>query len=319
MSVLGVVLALAATGCASSRSPAGLATALPTAAPRTAAALGSPCTAERATPLESPRPNNGPRLPAGFVPVAAYLCFEQQRPYKGDGAWVVLVGQQLVGDLQPLRDALLEPDKPAPPSKQGVVYACAASLVIAPALIVVSSTGQALLPRAPVDYCEDQLPDLWDAIAQLRHVTVQVVKLRQVQTQAEAAATASAVALGCQAAWKDEFSHGHGASVLSPGGPIPSAPATVSLCRYQATAADPLDALFVAGRRLNADQTKQLLAAVTRPGKPGGCSKPHNGILVAASGARSTVEIELGGCSRVLRETGVGRVNAAVIDALAPR
>lgn len=310
-----------ATGCgvaATAQAPPGSRTAS-----SAAVAVRAPCAVADATPLDAPRPETGPRLPSDFTPVIAYLCSEQQRPYPDDGVWVVLVGQRLDGDLGPLRSALLLPDTAEPSAPPGVTEACAASLVIRPTLVVVSASGQRLLPRGPVDWCGDQLVEVDDAIDGLRHVTVQTTKVRQVQSQESVAAAAKATSLGCEAAWKDPFSHGMVPQTLSQGGPYSPASGRVSLCLYRATAADPLTVGFVAGRRLSAAQTKQLLDAATLPGKRGGCSKPHAGVLVVSQGAMTPAEIELGGCSRVVRETqgrsSVGRVDAGIISGLVPR
>ena len=73
---------------------------------------------------------------------------------------------------------------------------------------------------------------------------------------------------------------------------------------------------------MSAARTAQLLAAAKLPGRPGGCSKPHDGVLVLSHGGVTPAQIEVGGCSRVVREdqgrSTVGRVNAAVVAGLVP-
>lgn len=237
---------------------------------RTPAAFG--CNGDNTTPYDDPKPNDGPRLPESFLPAAAYLCFDQQRPYPGDGVWVVTVEQRLQGDLQPLRQALLRPDTPAPSATPGMTVACAATLVIRPTLSLVSSAGQILRPRAPVDFCHDQLPAVDNAIQQLRRVTVSVVKSDRLETQAKVDADHKAVAQGCTPLTKDDFSHGLVPSHLSPGGTLGYPVTMLTLCRYRAVPANPPEATFVGARRLTPAQTRRLLAAISLPGQPGGAA-----------------------------------------------
>ena len=112
IAVLALAPALTATGCAAtgSSSPVAAAARTPVDSPTATSVRTPPCDTSNATPVAAPGPNDGPRLPASFATVAGYLCSEQQRAYKGDGVWVVLVAQRLVGDLEPLREALLLPD-----------------------------------------------------------------------------------------------------------------------------------------------------------------------------------------------------------------
>ena len=310
------VLVLLSTGCGStSASPA-------TPAP-VVAALSQPCKATDEPPQDSVNTNDTDRLPARFVPTAAYLCYDHQRSYPGNGIWQVLIGQRLDGDLAPLRTALAKKDTPAPAPTAGVTYACAASLEITPTLILVGAGGEELRPRAPVDSCGDQLPDLENAISGLRSVNVQVLKLRQLQTQAQVNTAAKATALGCETSWKDRFTHGMLPSALSRGGRFVHAPASLVVCLYRANPVDPLDAGFVSGGHLDATQTQQLLTAATRPGEPGGCGTAHTAVLVATHGPTITAEIEIGGCSRVIRSSAgrdtIGRVDPAAVEALTPR
>lgn len=311
-----------ATPAVTSAATSGLASP---ASPRASTSLPRfACTGDNTTPYDDPKPNDGPRLPPNFVPAAAYVCFDQQRTYPGDGVWIVTVEQRLEGDLQPLREALLLPDTPTPSASPGVTFACAATLVIRPTLSLVSTTGDVLRPRAPVDFCDDQLPAVDNAVEQLRHVTVSVVKWDRLETQAKVDADHKAVVAGCTPLTKDDFSHGLVASQLSPGGPIEYPAAQVTLCRYRAVPASPPDATFVAARRLTEAQTRRLLAAITLPGKPGGCSRPHDGILqLATPTATLPLTIELGGCSRVAREwqgqSSVGRADPGVVSALMPQ
>lgn len=282
------------------------------------------CTSANTTKLDTPAPQDGPRLSTAFVPLAAYLCFEQQRSYAHDGVWLARVEERLVGDLVGLRTALLRPDPPTPTPPPGTELACAASLVIRPTLNLVSASGQVLRPRPPTDYCGDQLPGVAAAVSALRHVTVSVIKVRQLETQQRVDHDNAAIAIGCQPQWKDEFAHGMVPTTLSPGGPLAHAPSMVSLCRYRTTAGDPIDLAFVAGRRLTAGQTATVLDALTLPGKPGGCNKAHVGVVVVQGRSGITAAtLELGGCSRVVREpeprSPVGRADFATIAHLVPR
>ena len=151
----------------------------------------------------------------------------------------------------------------------------------------------------------------------MRHVTVEVLKLRQLQSQGQPDAAAAAKAVGCSPTWKDEFTHGMVPSTLSKGGSLIAAPRVVSLCRYRATTADLLMVTYVAGRRLTAKDTAALFAAITGPGKRGGCSKGHDGILLAFDGPDPLAQIELGGCSRVIRDDVVGHESIGTTDSSA--
>ena len=325
---------LAACGPLPHQPSAGLAS--PSKTPKVSAAAGVPpneasgstvpfrCTSGNTTKLDTPAPQDGPRLSTAFAPLAAYLCFEQQRSYAHDGVWLVRVEQRLVGDLEGLRTALLQPDPPTPTPPPGTELACAASLMVRPTLNLVSASGQVLRPRPPTDWCGDQLPGVDAAVSALRHVTVSVIKVRQLETQHRVDHDNAAIAVGCLPQWKDEFAHGMVPSTLSAGGPLAHAPSVVSLCRYRTTDGDPFELAFVAGRRLTAGQTTSVLNALTLPGKPGGCTKAHLGVVVVRGRSGVTAAtIELGGCSRVVRETEplspVGRADFATIAHLVPR
>jgi hypothetical protein len=309
------------TGCGATTSAGSPATSSPTGT--TAAALKAPCTAADEPPQDGPQTDYDGRLTKDFEPVAAFLCFDEHRRFPGDGEWQVLVGQRLLGDLQPLRRALLKPDTPQPFVSAGVTYACAGSLVIRPTLILVTASGRQLRPRPPVDYCHDQLAAVDAAMSPLRHVSVQALKLRQLQTQARLDLTAKALQVGCQPAWKDPFSHGMVPSGLSAGGAFVALPGTATACLYAASASQPLEVDFVAGRRLTAQQTRALLDAADLPGRRGGCAKPHTGLLLVTKGQVLIAQIEVGGCSRVIRQLGstdvVGRVRSAAVASLTPR
>ena len=79
-----------------------------------------------------------------------------------------------------------------------------------------------------------RFPDLGTAIAHLQAVNLQVICVRQLQSQARVDSMAKAVALGCQPSWKDPFTHGMVPSALSHGGPFTPAPVTLNLCLYRA-------------------------------------------------------------------------------------
>lgn len=283
----------------------------------------APCRPSDEPPEDASRAGTGSRLTDRFVPELAFICYSEQRAIHGDGVWQVLVGQRLTGDLAPLADALRQPDQlSTPPPKDGAVFACAGSLTIYPTLILIDGDGHAIRPRVPLDYCQDQLESVQKAIDALPRSTVQVQKLRQLESPAQIAAAAAATAVGCSPTWKDGFSHGMVPAKLSRGGPLRAAPTKVSLCRYKAVTQEPLLVTYVAGRRLTSAQTAQLFAALTGPGKPGGCTKPHDGILLAFHGPDPAAEIELGGCSRVIRQegdhSGIGQTDAAIIAELTP-
>ena len=103
---------------------------------------------------------------------------------------------------------------------------------------------------------------------------------RRLETPAEVARDQRAAKLGCTSAISDFFVDGL-PDRLSPGGPVPGFGPTVTVCRYLAETPSH-DSTFVAGRRLDAGQTRTLLGALALPGRAGPCTLKHTGIVVVS-------------------------------------
>lgn len=202
-----VAAVLVAPGLGHKGTPAG---AIPKATVTVGVALRvtAPCIASDDPMLSPP----AYALPASFIPTQAFVCVDDSRRFPGDGEWSVLLGQRLTGDLTQLVRALRHPDElsranPQPSSSPGgPVVACAASLVITPTLVLYDSADRAFplaIPR--VGSCNDPSEAVTNALRSLKRTTVQVLKLTQVQTQAQVEATRGADRVGCTGQFKDLF------------------------------------------------------------------------------------------------------------------
>ena len=284
---------------------------------RTPAAFG--CNGDNTTPYDDPKPNDGPRLPESFLPAAASLCFDQQRPYPGDGVWVVTVEQRLQGDLQPLRQALLRPDTPAPSATPGMTVACAATLVIRPTLSLVSSAGRSCRPGR---------------------------RSTSATTSCPPSTTLSSSCAASLSAWSSRTGsrpkprstppqggrprmHAADQGRLQPWfGPVPPEPGRHA--RVPRDNADPLPLPRRPGQSTGGDLRRRSAAhagpdpaparrnQLARPA--GGCAGRTRGRGAGTPTATLPVAIELGGCSRVARgwqgRTSAGKANPGVVNAL---
>jgi hypothetical protein len=87
-------------------------------------------------------------LPVSFVPVSVERCVNSAQTIPGKGLWTTATLQRSAGDLTALINALRQPDVTRPP---GTV--CPALAVIPPQVVLISATGQKLIPRLPTDGC----------------------------------------------------------------------------------------------------------------------------------------------------------------------
>ena len=264
---------------------------------------------------EDTRPVRKP-LPAAFTPARVFICVDDQRLIPRRGRWDVLVGRQLTGRVTELTTALRQPDEQPPTGN----YACPADLIIVPTIVLYTASGKPFRPRIPLNACGQPQEATRLALAHLHPTTVQVLLRHQVETPAEVANDQRAAKVGCAPVFSDFFVDGL-PHRLSAGGLVAGFPSTVAVCRFLPETSSH-DSTFVAGRRLTKAQTKRLLGALSLPGKAGGCTKKHIGILVVTS-RTSWVEVEIGGCSRVVREEArlgetLGRADAATVNALLP-
>ncbi|MDX6229817.1 MAG: hypothetical protein QOI76_3207 [Frankiales bacterium] len=264
-------------------------------------------------------------LAADFKPTQAFLCVDGSRAYPGDGSWSVLLGQRLTGDLQPLIQALRHPaelTRLTPSAGPGGALggsACAYSYLATPTIVLYDAAGTAVRATFPRDDCGQPRPAVSAALAALHRTTIQVLKLRQEQTQAQTLSAKAAAKVGCQPQWKDEFSMAALASVLSAGAPISWQTAEVTACLFADNGSDPTVGDFVAGRRLTAADREKYLIAVGLPGHQGTCATDHREFVVFTSG-HGYASVEVGGCWRVQRQDGgvgsLGSANGALVQEL---
>jgi hypothetical protein len=118
--------------------------------------------------------------------------------------------------------------------------------------------------------------------------------------------------------WKNEVWLGAGMR-RSQGGPLfVSRPHTVHVCIYVVRGPDLEVGTFVRGVRLQPEQTRRLLRAMTPPGLRGSCPNVRTFAVVEA-GPGLAVNMELGGCWRVVRpypNNGYGSADPQVVRAV---
>jgi hypothetical protein len=125
-------------------------------------------TAEPTSTTHPDAPEPG-RVPAGFVPTAAYLCTVEYTfaPVDGssEGSATVIV-EKRTGDFGPLVKALAKPDQQ--PSADQV---CTADMEIVPDLWLEDASGAAMRAAWPWDACGKTLPATHAAFAELTLVS----------------------------------------------------------------------------------------------------------------------------------------------------
>jgi len=87
-------------------------------------------------------------LPVSFVPVAVERCVNGAQTIPGKGLWQTASLQRADSDLDPLISALHQP-----PATHTPGTACPALAMIPPQIVLISATGQELIPRLPVSGC----------------------------------------------------------------------------------------------------------------------------------------------------------------------
>ena len=95
-------------------------------------------------------PASAPRasLPASFVPVAVERCVKGAETVPGKGLWQTATLQRADSDLGALVSALHQPSGTHQPGT-----ACPMLAIIPPQVVLISATGQALVPQFPVSGC----------------------------------------------------------------------------------------------------------------------------------------------------------------------
>jgi len=87
-------------------------------------------------------------LPASFVPVAVERCVNGAQTIPGKGLWQTATLQRADSDLNALVSALHQP-----PASHQPGTACPAIAMLPPLVVLISATGQELIPRLPVSGC----------------------------------------------------------------------------------------------------------------------------------------------------------------------
>src|ERR1700744_6515879 len=87
-------------------------------------------------------------LPVSFVPVSVERCVNSAQTIPGKGLWTTATLQRSTGDLTGLINALRQPSATRRPGTM-----CPALAVIPPQVVLISATGQKLIPRLPTNGC----------------------------------------------------------------------------------------------------------------------------------------------------------------------
>jgi hypothetical protein len=111
-------------------------------------------------------------LPVSFVPVAVERCVNGAQTIPGKGLWQTASLQRADSGLDALVSAL---HRPPGTHKPGI--ACPMLAIIPPQIVLISATGQELIPRLPVTGCGLIQPQVIAALAALpwRVVSVRLV------------------------------------------------------------------------------------------------------------------------------------------------
>ncbi|HEY0935803.1 MAG TPA: hypothetical protein VGD91_18925, partial [Trebonia sp.] len=115
-------------------------------------------------------------LPASFVPVSVERCVNGAQTITGKGLWTTATLQRSDGDLTALLSALRQP---AGTRKPGTV--CPALAVIPPQVVLISATGQKLIPRLPASGCGLTQSRVLVALGTLRWYPLSVRMITQIQ------------------------------------------------------------------------------------------------------------------------------------------
>jgi hypothetical protein len=121
--------------------PSTSATAVPTVS-------GGPVPAGEVACVGWPADAPSAALPVSFVPVRVERCVNGAQTIPGKGLWTTATLQRSTGDLTGLINALR---RPAVTRQPGTL--CPALAVLPPQVVLISATGQKLIPRLPTDGC----------------------------------------------------------------------------------------------------------------------------------------------------------------------
>jgi hypothetical protein len=303
--VLVTVLVSITAACAST--PAGVAPALPTA--RLSASVlariakDAPC---RLT--DQNRHLADAHDVTRFPTVTVVRCVTTFRTYPRDGEWQLLVRQIVATRLRPLVTALEQPDQ-----HTAAKIACPAIGYAPLPILLADGHGHYLHPRAPTTDCAAPQPAVVKALADATWRTVETVKVKRTRS-------AASVGSRCEMQWKNEARVYGGALANSAGGAVLARrpDAALHICLYgQAT--DPYVGTFRRSVTLTGAPAQQLRASLAGAGPTGDCGAQHEFAVISANGA-GWVNVELGGCWRVVRASDepitFGTANPTVVRRL---
>lgn len=304
------VPALAAAGLVGAAAAVGLLTGVPsqdrldiaTEAAPSAAATPTPAAPLGSGACQTTQPStdgSGEALPADFVADMLVVCTTEYRTFPDDGGWEVLVERRSRDLASRAEDLLRQPDPPpAPPPPAPIEAICGLALPYFPHIVLIDAEGRAVQPRIPRGECGQPDHQALNAIAgpDAPLTEVAVTKLRQQRSQAE-------VASGCQGYKNMIAVEAEQPSKPALAGPIfPARPEQLHVCIYQQTPGDPTSSEFSRGRPLTPAETSALVDQLgDAAAGPERCADPSLEYAVL-SGHGGWVLIELGGCSRVLRD-----------------
>ena len=147
---------------AASAAPSAPATPVPTVSGGHYAAGGVAC-------VDWPTGATSAALPVSFVPVSVERCVNGAQTVPGKGLWTTATLQRADAGLTTLIDALRQP---AAPRRPGTV--CPAIAVLPPQVVLISATGQKLIPLLPVGGCGTAAAAVLTALDALRWQPVSV-------------------------------------------------------------------------------------------------------------------------------------------------
>jgi hypothetical protein len=113
-------------------------------------------------------------LPVSFVPVSVERCVEGAEQIPGKGLWSTATLERTDSDLVTFINALRRP------SETHSSGACPALAEIPPAVVLISATGQELIPRLPVTGCGLIQSQVTLALGDLHWTTVSVRLISQI-------------------------------------------------------------------------------------------------------------------------------------------
>lgn len=300
-----------AAGCATATTPS---SGGGTAASSAPAASGAPAPPSRPSHAPSPVPTTtggpvvpgqpacagwpqkvarGP-LPASFVPVAAIRCVTGYQTIPGKGEWLTATLERADKNLGPLATALRRPSGRATPT-----MICPNIAMVPPQLVLINGAGKMIMPRLPLNGCGLVQQQVLAAISALRWRAVSVRLVSQVRTQPQ-------VASGCAPEYRDPFLV-YGSLRPSPGGTVfGTPPATLRICVYGSAGAASAPR-FLRATTVTGAVESHLIKGLSGAGRAAACSLTSAEFAVVSGPGIPAVDVELGGCLRVLRyETKAG-------------